>query len=197
MTWSTHLRFEESLLDDKVWEDAEKSGCKFLHMGFESGSERVLKLMGKATTTEVIQRSLETSSRHGVWNHVMGFFGFPGETFEDTKITVRFLEDNKEHVHSIGFGTFDLSKYSPVLKNAKKFGVTYNRNPEWDLALDYYFTVKEGLGIEDAERVLAEFEQCHYEGWDLRIYIREYVFLYVANYGTNKLPLLQLKVQQK
>ncbi|MBS1258915.1 MAG: hypothetical protein MAG551_01979 [Candidatus Scalindua arabica] len=197
IAWSTHLRFEESLLDDKVWEDAEKSGCKFLHMGFESGSERVLKLMGKATTTEVIQRSLEASSRHGVWNHVMGFFGFPGETFEDAKITVQFLEDNKEHVHSIGFGTFDLSKYSPVLKNARKFGVTYNRNPEWDLALDYYFTVKEGLGIEDAERVLAEFEQSHYEGWDLRIYIREYVFLYVARYGTNKLPLLQFKHQQK
>ena len=193
IAWSTHLRFEESLLDDRVWADAERSGCKFLHMGFESGSERVLKLMGKATTTEVIQRSLETSSRHGVWNHVMGFFGFPGETFEDAKITVRFLEDNKEHVHSIGFGTFDLSKYSPVLKNAKKFGVTYNKNPEWDLALDYYFTVEEGLGIEDAERVLAEFEQNHYEGWDLRIYIREYVFLYVAHYGTNKLPLLQFR----
>jgi len=197
IAWSTHLRFEESLLDDKVWEDAEKSGCKFLHMGFESGSERVLKLMGKATTTEVIQRSLEASSGHGVWNHVMGFFGFPGETFEDAKITVRFLEDNKEHVHSIGFGTFDLSKYSPVLKNAERFGVTYNKNPEWDLALDYYFTVKEGLGIEDAERVLAEFEQSHYKGWDLRIYIREYVFLYVAHYGTNKLPLLQFRVQQK
>lgn len=129
IAWSTHLRFEESLLDDRVWADAERSGCKFLHMGFESGSERVLKLMGKATTTEVIQRSLETSSRHGVWNHVMGFFGFPGETFEDAKTTVRFLENNKEHVHSIGFGTFDLSKYSPVLKNAKKFGVTYNKKP--------------------------------------------------------------------
>ncbi len=136
IAWSTHLRFEESLLDDRVWADAERSGCKFLHMGFESGSERVLKLMGKATTTEVIQRSLEASSMHGVWNHVMGFFGFPGETFEDAKTTVRFLENNKEHVHSIGFGTFDLSKYSPVLKNAKKFGVTYNKNPEWDLALD-------------------------------------------------------------
>ena len=157
IAWSTHLRFEESLLDDKVWEDAEESRCKFLHMGFESGSERVLKLMGKATTTEVIQQSLEASSRHGVWNHVMGFFGFPGETLEDAKITIRFLENNKEHVHSIGFGTFDLSKYSPVLKNAKKFGVTYNKNPEWDLALDYYFTVKEGLGIEDAEQVLGEF----------------------------------------
>ena len=139
------------LLDKKVWEEAEQSGCKFLHMGFETGSERVLRLMGKATTTKQIQQSLEFSSRHGVWNHVMGFFGFPGETYEDAKSSMQFLENNKEHVHSIGFGTFDLTKYSPVMKNAEKFGVTYNKNPEWDLALDYYFTVKEGLGIEEAQ----------------------------------------------
>jgi radical SAM superfamily enzyme YgiQ (UPF0313 family) len=195
ITWSTHLRFEESLLNSKVWEDAELSGCRFLHMGFETGSERVLRLMGKATTTRQIQESLEFSSRHGVWNHVMGFFGFPGETYEDAKSSMQFLENNKEHIHSIGFGTFDMTKYSPVMKNAEKFGVTYNKNPEWDLALDYYFTVKEGLGIEDAEQVLGEFEQNHYSGWDLKIYIREYLFLYVAHFGTNKLPFLQFRFQ--
>ena len=195
ISWSTHLRFEESLLDSKVWEDARSSGCRFLHMGFETGSERVLRLMGKSTTTEQIQQSLEFSSRHGVWNHVMGFFGFPGETYEDAKSSMQFLEDNREHVHSIGFGTFDLTKYSPVMKNAEEFGVTYNKNPDWDLALDYYFTVKEGLGIEDAGQVLEEFEQNHHRGWDLRIYIREYLFLYVSHYGTNKLPSLQFRSQ--
>ena len=74
IAWTTHIRFEKSLLDDEVWQDAQDAGCKYLHMGYESGSERVLQLMDKATTTEIIQRSLELSSRHGVWNHVMGFF---------------------------------------------------------------------------------------------------------------------------
>ena len=78
IAWTTHIRFEKSLLDDEVWQDAQDAGCKYLHMGYESGSERVLRLMDKATTTDIIQRSLELSSRHGVWNHVMGFFGFPG-----------------------------------------------------------------------------------------------------------------------
>lgn len=194
IAWTTHIRFEKSLLDDEVWQDAEDSGCKFLHMGYESGSERVLKLMDKATTTEVIQRSLELSSKHGVWNHVMGFFGFPGERYEDAKFSMEFLEDNKEHVHSIGFGTFDLSKHTPVAKDPERWGITFYKNPEWDLALDYYFTVKEGLGVEDAERVFEEFEQSHYAGWDLKIYIREYVFLYVAHFGTNKLPALQFRI---
>ena len=195
IAWTTHIRFEKSLLDDEVWKDAQESGCKFLHMGYESGSERVLKLMDKATTTDVIQRSLELSSRHGVWNHIMGFFGFPGERYEDAKFSTQFLEDNKEHVHSIGFGTFDLSKHTPVAKNPEKFGITYYKNPEWDLALDYYFTVKEGLSIEDAERVFEEFERNHFRGWDLKIFIREYVFLYVAHFGTNKLPDLQFKIE--
>ncbi len=194
IAWTTHIRFEKSLLDDEVWQDAEDSGCKFLHMGYESGSERVLKLMDKATTTDVIQRSLELSSKHGVWNHIMGFFGFPGERYEDAKFSMQFLEDNREHVHSIGFGTFDLSKHTPVAKDPERWGITFYKNPEWDLALDYYFTVKEGLGVEDAERVFEEFEQNHYAGWDLKIYIREYVFLYVAHFGTNKLPALQFRI---
>ncbi|GJL55160.1 MAG: hypothetical protein NPIRA02_22920 [Nitrospirales bacterium] len=194
IAWTTHIRFEKSLLDDQVWQTAQESGCKYLHMGYESGSERVLQLMDKATTRDVIQRSLELSSRHGVWNHIMGFFGFPGERYEDAKVSTQLLEDNKEHVHSIGFGTFDLSKHTPVAKNPEKFGVTFYKNPDWDLALDYYFTVKDGLGVEDAERVFEEFERDHYEGWDLKIFIREYVFLYVAHFGTNKLPALQFKI---
>jgi anaerobic magnesium-protoporphyrin IX monomethyl ester cyclase len=191
--WTTHMRFEKSLLEDTVWKDAAASGCKYLHFGFESGNERVLKLMDKATTGEVIQRSLQLSADAGIWNHVMGFFGFPGETREDALSSVRFLEDNRELVHSIGFGTFDLSRHTPVAKNPEKFGVTPYVNPEWDLALDYYYTVREGLSVEEAERVFEEFERNHYAGWDLRVFIREYIFLYVARFGTNRLPALQFR----
>jgi anaerobic magnesium-protoporphyrin IX monomethyl ester cyclase len=193
IAWTTHMRFEKSLLDHAVWKDAVDSGCRYLHFGYESGNERVLKLMDKATTTEVIHRSLELSAGVGIWNHVMGFFGFPGERREDALDSIRFLEENKDLVHSIGFGTFDLSKHTPVAKNPEKFGVTAYKNPEWDLALDYYFTVKDGLSVEDAERVFEEFERNHHPGWDLRVFIREYIFLYVARFGTNRLPALQFK----
>lgn len=191
--WTTHMRFEKGLLDDAVWRDAAASGCRYLHMGFESGNERVLKLMDKATTGDVIRRSLELSAGAGIWNHVMGFFGFPGETRDDALSSIRFLEDNKDLVHSIGFGTFDLSKHTPVAKNPEKFGVTPYKNPEWDLALDYYYTVKDGLSVEEAEEVFEEFERNHYPGWDLKVFIREYVFLYVARFGTNRLPALQFR----
>jgi radical SAM superfamily enzyme YgiQ (UPF0313 family) len=193
IAWTTHMRFEKSLLEDDVWKDANASGCKYLHFGYESGNERVLKLMDKATTTEIIRRSLEFSANAGVWNHVMGFFGFPGETRNDALDSIQFLERNRDLVHSIGFGTFDLSRHTPVAKHPERFGVTPYKNPEWDLALDYYYTVKEGLSVEEAERLFEEFERNHYAGWDLRIFIREYIFLYVARFGTNRLPVLQFK----
>jgi anaerobic magnesium-protoporphyrin IX monomethyl ester cyclase len=189
--WQTHMRFEKSLLEESVWKDAWASGCRYLHFGYESGDERVLKLMDKATTKEVIHRSLQLSANVGIWNHAMGFFGFPGETRDEAWSSVKFLEENKDLVHSVGFGTFDLSKHTPVAKHPEKWGVTPYKNPEWDLALDYYYTVKEGLSVEEAEQVFEEFERNHHPGWDLKIFIREYVFLYVAKLGTNRLPALQ------
>jgi hypothetical protein len=189
--WTTHMRFEASLLDRQVWQDARDSGCRYLHFGYESGVERVLKLMDKATTTEVITKHLQLSADAGIWNHCMGFFGFPGETKEEARQSVQFLERNKDHVHSLGFGTFDLSRHNPVAKHPEKWGVTPYNNPEWDLALDYYYTVKNGMSIEEAERVFQEFELNHNPGWDLRLFIREYIFLYIARFGLSKLPDLQ------
>lgn len=191
ITWTTHMRFEKSLLDEQVWQDAKESGCRYLHFGYESGVERVLQLMDKATTTEVMTTHLKLTAEAGIWNHCMGFFGFPGETKEEAWQSVQFLERNKDHVHSLGFGTFDLGRHNPVAKHPERWGVTAYKNPEWDLALDYYYTVKNGMSIEEAERVFEQFEQHHNPGWDLRLYIREYIFLYISRFGLGKLSELQ------
>ena len=191
IVWTTHMRFEKSLLDEQVWQDAREAGCKYLHFGYESGVERVLQLMDKATTAEVMTEHLKLTAEAGIWNHCMGFFGFPGETKEEAWQSVQFLEANKDHVHSLGFGTFDLGRHNPVAKHPEKWGVTAYKNPEWDLALDYYYTVKNGMSIEEAERVFEQFEQHHNPGWDLRLYTREYIFLYISKFGLEKLPELQ------
>ena len=191
IVWTTHMRFEKSLLDEQVWQDAKESGCRYLHFGYESGVERVLQLMDKATTAEIMTKHLKLTADAGIWNHCMGFFGFPGETKEEAWQSVQFLEQNKDHVHSLGFGTFDLGRHNPVAKHPEKWGVTAYMNSEWDLALDYYYTVKNGMSIEEAERVFEQFERNHNPGWDLRLYTREYIFLYISRFGLGKLTDLQ------
>jgi len=79
----------------------------------------------------------------------------------------------------------------------EKFGVSCYKNPEWDLALDYYFTVEDGLNIQEALDVFEEFERNHDGKWDLRTAVREYIFLYVDKFGTNELKQLHLKPEQR
>lgn len=197
IAWTTHMRFEESLLDDQVWKDVAESGCKYLHFGYESGNQRVLKLMDKATKLDAIETNLRMSSEAGIWNHLMGFFGFPGETAEEADDSKVFVEKNSAHIHSLGFMTFVLGKYSPIAFEPEKYGLTYYKNPEWDLALDYYFTTKGGLSIQDAMNVFDEFERNHNTKWDLRTCVREYIFLYIDKYGSNHLPQLEVTKEQR
>jgi len=197
IAWTTHMRFEEQLLDDEVWDDAAKSGCRYLHFGYESGNERVLKLMDKATNLDAIRTNLRMSAKYGIWNHIMGFFGFPGETHEEASDSKQFVHDNRESIHSLGFMTFVLGKFSPVAMEPDKYGVSCYKNPEWDLALDYYFTVDKGLSIQDAMEVFEEFEQNHDGKWDLRTAVREYIFLYVDHFGNNELTQLHVQPGQR
>lgn len=192
IAWTTHMRFEESLLDDETWQKAAKSGGKMLFFGYESGNERVLNLMNKATNPGVMKTILRKSAENGIWNHCMGFFGFPGETHDEAEESIRFLHENREYVHSVGFMTFALGKYSPVAMNPDQFGISVYKNPEWDLALDYYFTADKGLGIRDALEVFEAFERNHDPKWDLRICIREYIFLYIDYFKTNNLTQLSV-----
>ena len=197
IVWTTHMRFEETLLDEQVWKDAHASGCRYLHFGFESGNQRVLKLMDKATKLDAIETNLRMSSEAGIWNHVMGFFGFPGETREEAEDSKRFVNKNKAHIQSLGFMTYVLGKYSPVAFEPDRYGLSYYKNPEWDLALDYYFTIKEGLNIQEALDVFEEFEQNHDPKWDHRTCVREYVYLYIEHFGNNGLPQLKMTSSQK
>ncbi len=153
--------------------------------------------MDKATDLDAIQTNLRMSSNAGIWNHIMGIFGFPGETAEECEDSKQFVHKNRDHIHSLGFMTFVLGKYSPIAFEPEKYGVSYYPNPEWDLALDYYFTVDKGLGIQEALDVFAEFEEKHDPKWDLRTCVREYIFLYVERFKTNKLEQLQMRPDQR
>lgn len=197
IVWTTHMRFEETLLEEKVWNDAHASGCRYLHFGFESGNQRVLKLMDKATKLDAIETNLRMSSEAGIWNHVMGFFGFPGETREEAEDSKNFVLKNREDIHSLGFMTYVLGKYSPVAFEPEKYGVSYYKNPDWDLAMDYYFTLEKGLNIQEALGVFEEFERNHDTKWDLRTCVREYVYLYIEHFGNNNLPQLRMLPDQQ
>lgn len=69
-----------------------EAGCVHVEYGFESGSQRVLDLMGKSSTVEKNIRAVKLTKKAGL--HFQGNFivGYPGETEEDFIQTMKFIK---------------------------------------------------------------------------------------------------------
>ena len=195
--WTTLIRFEESL-DEEDMQMAAQSGCCTLYYGMESANERVLELMDKHAKKSVIERKLREAARAGIWNHVMAFYGFPGETREEAEETRQFLLDNQPHIHSVELFYFVAYRHTPMVRNPDKFGITIHKQEEYDLPLDYYYTLNEPVGISclDAMQLCEEFYRNDFEPWAVRVNAREHVFLYISKYGTNRLPQIYAKPKE-
>jgi len=188
--WTTLIRFEETLQDLAVWELAAKSGCCTLYYGMESANERVLNLMDKHARKSVIENNLRQAAKAGIWNHVMAFYGFPGETRDEALETRRFVIDNQTNIHSVELFYFVAYRHTPMVRNPEKFGITIHKQEEYDLPLDYYYTLNEPGGISclDAMQLCEEFYRNDFHPWAVRVNAREHVFLYISKFGTNRLP---------
>ncbi|RMH07595.1 MAG: radical SAM protein [Nitrospirae bacterium] len=188
--WTTLIRFEETLQDPKIWEIAAQSGCKTLYYGMESANERVLELMDKHAKKSVIAHNLKEAARVGIWNHVMAFYGFPGETREEAEETRQFLLEHKAYIHSVELFYFVAYRHTPMVRNPEKFGITIHKQEEYDMPLDYYYTLNEAKGISclEAMQLCEEFYQRDFAPWAVRINAREQIFLYISKFGTNYLP---------
>ena len=77
-----------------------------------------------------------------------------------------------------------------MVRNPDKFGITIQKQDEYDMPLDYYYTLNEPgtLNCLDAMQLCEEFYQNDFEPWAVRINAREQIFLYISRFGTNRLP---------
>lgn len=188
--WTTLIRFEETLQDQALWDLAAESGCCTLYYGMESANERVLNLMDKHATKDVIQQNLQMAAQAGIWNHVMAFYGFPGETIDEAMETRQFLLENQPVIHSTELFYFVAYRHTPMVRHPEQFGISIHKQEEYDLPLDYYYTLNEPGGISclDAMQLCEEFYKHDFHPWAVRVNAREHVFLYISKFGTNRLP---------
>ena len=70
-----------------------RAGCKTVWIGAESGSQKVLDAMDKGDTVQDIRAASQTLRQHGI---AVGFFlqfGYPGETWQDIRLTRQMIQD--------------------------------------------------------------------------------------------------------
>ncbi|MCZ6800270.1 MAG: B12-binding domain-containing radical SAM protein, partial [Nitrospirae bacterium] len=118
------------------------------------------------------------------------FYGFPGEKQEEAEETRQFLLDNKQNIHSVELFYFVAYRHTPMVRNPEKFGITIHKQEEYDMPLDYYYTLNEPDGVSclDAMKMCEEFYQNDFDPWAVRVNAREHIFLYISKFGTNSLP---------
>lgn len=105
--WGTHTRFEHELNRDLCFKLA-KAGCRALFFGLESACDRVLALINKGTRPAIIKQVLAASNEAGIISQVSCFLGFPTETLDEAKETMKFILENTQHISATLFGYYNL-----------------------------------------------------------------------------------------
>ncbi len=100
LAWSSYAMISPDL-DRPTLERMLRSGCFDLHLGLESGADRVLRQMHKPYTVDQAIRVLRDATEVGVRTGVNLIVGFLGETRDDFLCTLTFLRDNRPMIHKL------------------------------------------------------------------------------------------------
>lgn len=145
-------------MSDEMLELLKLNGCREVALGIESGSERLLKHMGKRITSDMTRSVVRRLTERGI--SVKGYFilGFPTETREELAETVRLVYD-----------LWDITTHQPGRFRASVFEFRpYPGTPEWQRLiasgkysqqqlLDYTAVDLTAGGVDEAMRGRDEF----------------------------------------
>ena len=134
--------------------------CPYLHLPVQSGSNRVLRLMGRGYTIEEYKQ-LAGDLRVARPNLALStdiIVGFPGETADDFEMTLNLLEE-------VQFGSVFAFKYSPRPGTA-----ALNLGGQCDLSvansrLQELFTVQQKIQKEINQRLVGSTHRVVVTGW--------------------------------
>ena len=150
MKWKCEARADH--LDDEICELMAEAGCERVKIGFESGSNKILKQIQKLETREEMLVGANMLKKAGVPFSCYLMTGFPGETDEDVKQTIDFAKKVEADYYSLSvlapyYGT---ELYDQLIKN----GHALDKQP-WE----YFFHQSPNLMVNDkiSTKVLQEY----------------------------------------
>ncbi len=107
----------------KVMKKLKKSGCSFLWIGIESGSQKILKKIDKDIELDVVKKNLSNAKKAGIRTVSYLITGLPIETEGDLQETIKFLKENKGILDSVLFSKYRATKGSYMADNPKEFNL--------------------------------------------------------------------------
>jgi anaerobic magnesium-protoporphyrin IX monomethyl ester cyclase len=135
-----------SRIDDTLLQDLKDTGCRVIALGVESGSDRMLKIIGKNTTAENILFQLDRLKKAGILVNLSIMVGQYTETREDVEASIslmqRSFENNKNILYHFmittpfpGSELYDILKKNGFIRNDQEFFDAYfsrvTENNKW------------------------------------------------------------------
>ena len=93
-----YMRVSDEVCDPEKTHLWRRGGLYRVRLGVETGSPRLLKLMGKEITVEQSRAAIKSLAQAGVKTTTYFVIGFPGETEEDFLQTLDFIEELKNDI---------------------------------------------------------------------------------------------------
>jgi radical SAM superfamily enzyme YgiQ (UPF0313 family) len=93
LSWSCETRADH--LDGELLDALKSAGCTLICIGVDSGAQQVLDACRRGITVEQLREAILMAKERGIKVRAYVTFGFPGESAESVRATVRLLEETK------------------------------------------------------------------------------------------------------
>lgn len=131
LKWSALLRVDT--VDYELLQNMHDAGCIELKFGIESGSESLLRAMGKNISGNQIRNAITLAKSVGIGVKIFLVHGFPGENLATTRETILILNEIMPLVERVSLFRFVPLPGSYVYNNPDLFNLRLSEvNSEWE-----------------------------------------------------------------
>ena len=102
ISWGCQSRAD---LDYETMKAMKGAGCRLLDVGYESGSDEILKNIKKGITVNQLREFTRNAKKAGLKILADFVIGFPGETKETAEQTIRFIKEIKPDLLQVAVAT--------------------------------------------------------------------------------------------
>jgi len=102
ISWGCQSRAD---LDYETMKAMKEAGCRLLDVGYESGSDEILKNIKKGITVNQLREFTRNAKKAGLKILADFVIGFPGETKETAEQTIRFIKEIKPDLLQVAVAT--------------------------------------------------------------------------------------------
>lgn len=132
--WHLRSRIESELIDEELIDLLKETGVKSIILGFESASNRILRLMKKTYAEdylEIAEKIVEKYTQHNIHIHFPALIGFPSETVQEREQTLNFLTylSQKYRLFSYNINILDLDISSELFSHWTDYDINSLKLP--------------------------------------------------------------------